>query len=137
MKIGLKCLHTCHISYVVWVCQHLFWSSSFTVEVTLWLCGYFQWWLGLCIFFIFFWFGFVCWWLFFDKLLCVRWCSTLEVWRGILDYKVKMGIMGLVCCWWSLVEVKLYEETFVVEKEVKIKKTESLCYFFLEFVVNE
>lgn len=38
MKIGLKCLHTCHISYVIWVCQHLFWSSSFTVEATLWLC---------------------------------------------------------------------------------------------------
>lgn len=34
-------------------------------------------------------------------------------------------------------EVKLYEETSVVEKEVKISKTESLCYFFIEFVVNE
>jgi hypothetical protein len=35
------------------------------------------------------------------------------------------------------VEVKLYEETYVVEKEVKILKTKSLCYFFIEFVVNE
>jgi hypothetical protein len=37
---------------------------------------------------------------YFDKLLlCVRQRLALEVWRGILDCKVKMGIVGLVGCW--------------------------------------
>jgi hypothetical protein len=39
MKIRLKCLHTNHISYAVWVSQCLFWNSSFMFEATLWLCA--------------------------------------------------------------------------------------------------
>jgi hypothetical protein len=35
-KIGLKCFHTNHINYVVWVHRLLFWSSSFIVDA---LCG--------------------------------------------------------------------------------------------------
>jgi hypothetical protein len=58
---------------------------------------------------------------YFDKL-CVWQCSMLEVWRGIFDCKAKMDIVGLVCCWWSSVEVKLYEETSAIEEEAKFLK---------------
>jgi hypothetical protein len=61
MKIGLRCLHTCHISCAVWVRQLLFWSSSFMVEA---LCGCARQLLvmigTLHLIFFPFWFGFVC-----------------------------------------------------------------------------
>jgi len=39
MKIGLRCLHTSHISCAIWIRQLLFWSSSFLVGA---LCGFAQ-----------------------------------------------------------------------------------------------
>jgi maltodextrin utilization protein YvdJ len=37
---------------------------------------------------------------YFDTLLlCVQQRSALENWRGTLDCKAKLGVVGLVSCW--------------------------------------
>jgi hypothetical protein len=58
---------------------------------------------------------------YFDTLLCVQQRLALENWRGILDCKVKLGVVGLVSCWWSSMKVK-YEETSAIEAKAKFSR---------------
>jgi hypothetical protein len=58
---------------------------------------------------------------------------SVEVWKGILDCLMKMGMRGLVCYWWSLVEVKIYEEISKIKQKGSFS-AQSLCWF-LEWIV--
>jgi len=133
MKIGLRCVHSSHISSAVWFANFWFgvhhsWLRHVVAvhsnsQWSLTLCSLFSFLLGLDLSCCLFW----------QVVAVVRRYSTLEVWRGILDCLAKMGMRGLVCCWWSLVEVKIYEEISTIKKKGSFPM-QSLCWF-LEWIV--